>query len=86
MASKQTIKNQIQKLSEQFKTKPYQVKGWYFEEDLSEEATNIDHRANQIRLGFLRSAEESEAFHKAHTSSEFDYLGEDYLELIKPNL
>lgn len=80
MASKKTIQNQIQKLSEQFKSKPYEVNGWYFVEDLGEEYTKIDHRANQIRLGFLKSAEESEVFHKAHPGSEFNYVGEDYLE------
>lgn len=84
MASKQTIQNQIQKLSEQFKANPYEVEGWYFEEDLGEQATSIDHRANQIRLGFLKSVEESEAYHKVYPSSEFNYLGEDYLEFIKP--
>lgn len=77
------MKNQLNEMAKQFKSKPYQVNGWHFEEDLGEGATKMDHRANQIQLGFLRSAEESEAYHKAHPSSEFDYLGDDYLEFIK---
>lgn len=83
MASKKTMKNQLDEMAKQLKTKPYQVNGWYFEEDLGDESTKIDHRANQIRLGFLISAEESEAYHKTHPSSEFNYLGEDYLEFFK---
>lgn len=81
MASKQTIQNQIHKLTEQIKPSPFEVSGFIFTLDDSDvDAT--DHRSEQLRLGFLQSAKESEAFHKKFPSCEFVYLGADYLEFI----
>lgn len=82
MASKQTMKNQLNEMAKQLLPQPYQVEGFVFEEDLGEDHAGIDHRVNQKRLGFLKSAKESEAYHKAHSNAEFVYLGNDYLEFI----
>jgi len=80
--NKGTMFNALDNMRKALETKPYKFCGFEFLEELAED---IDHRAEQLRLGFLKSAAESIAYHEANPSSEFIYLGDDYLQFIKEN-